>query len=268
MSAPRRPAEDSIGERFGLLVVTGLLSGLGKKRVKAQCDCGNTWEGTLNTLRRGNTKSCGCYFLQQVTSHGMSDHPLYHIWDGIIKRTTRPSHDFYKDYGGRGITIWPEWAESPKAFITWVLENLGPRPSDNHSIDRINNDTGSYEPGNLQWSTQEEQCNNKRGNVLLEYRGEVKTQAQWAKATGLSSELIAYRLQSGWSIGDALTWPIGKPRSEATVEFQGETRKLKDLCDLMGMDYLKVKARINAGWDIHRALTTPIGKYVRHPDSD
>lgn len=64
----------------------------------------------------------------------------------------------HPDYGGRGIQfLFPDIL----AATTWVLENLGPRPSKKHSMDRIDNDA-HYEPGNLRWATRQEQARNKR----------------------------------------------------------------------------------------------------------
>lgn len=48
-----------------------------------------------------------------------------------------------------------------RAFAEWVLDNLGSKPTADHSLDRIDNNRG-YEPGNLRWATREEQARNKR----------------------------------------------------------------------------------------------------------
>ena len=77
---------------------------------------------------------------------------------GAKQRCTNPNSIGYSNYGGRGITFdFP----SVRAFAEWVLDNLGCKPSDTHSLDRIDNSRG-YEPGNLRWATRVEQARNKR----------------------------------------------------------------------------------------------------------
>lgn len=125
---------------------------------------------TLKRKDRGNP-SCGCWKTEYVDgellsfqgfakAHGMSKQPLYKTWLKIRRRCYSPQAHNYKHYGGRGIVLCDEWREDAKAFITWVLENLGPKPK-GKTLDRIDNN-GNYKPGNLRWATQAEQNANKR----------------------------------------------------------------------------------------------------------
>jgi regulator of sirC expression with transglutaminase-like and TPR domain len=50
-----------------------------------------------------------------------------------------------------------EWLNSFEAFLAYI----GPRPSPQHSVDRINVN-GHYEPGNVRWATHSEQAKNRR----------------------------------------------------------------------------------------------------------
>lgn len=77
---------------------------------------------------------------------------------GAKSRCTNAREAAYKNYGGRGITFG---FTDVRAATEWVMENLGPRPSEEHSLDRIDNERG-YEPGNLRWATRSEQARNKR----------------------------------------------------------------------------------------------------------
>ncbi len=81
----------------------------------------------------------------------------YRIWNGIKQRCLNPNNAAYGRYGGRGISVCPEWQKDFKAFYAHV----GSRPDRYHSIDRIDND-GNYEPGNVRWATAGQQAANRR----------------------------------------------------------------------------------------------------------
>lgn len=96
---------------------------------------------------------------QGNATHGMSDTPEYKAWQNMRLRCENPKIKEYKHYGGRGITVCEEWA-GPNGFLKFY-EYIGPRPSPDHSVDRIDNE-GNYEPGNVKWSTRVEQAINTR----------------------------------------------------------------------------------------------------------
>jgi hypothetical protein len=80
------------------------------------------------------------------------------IWSTMIARCTDPNHDSYVKYGGAGIRVSEKFIFDFEAFAA----ELGPRPTPNHTVDRID-PTRGYEPGNLRWATPEEQRLNTRG---------------------------------------------------------------------------------------------------------
>jgi hypothetical protein len=87
---------------------------------------------------------------------------LYQLWKRINRRCYDPNADNYRWYGGRGIRVWEPWRRDAALFIDWVEQNLGPKPSPKHSINRIDND-GDYEPGNLDWQDAFGQAQNRGG---------------------------------------------------------------------------------------------------------
>lgn len=206
-----RKIDIKIGDKYGRLTVIRETephkcpSGRLIRKVLCQCDCGNCTEVQLWSLRKGVTKSCGCYnkeIVQQMFStHGMKGTRLYTIYRSMVSRCTYIKNQHYDRYGGRGIKVCDEWRNNPSAFFQWAVAN---GYSDELSIDRIDND-GDYAPDNCRWITQKEQVNNKSSNLYLEYNGKTKTLSQWAEFTGLRSSTIRQRLIRGWSVERALT---------------------------------------------------------------
>lgn len=138
------------------------------------------------------------------TTHGGSGTRLYRIWQYMRKRCTNQNAINYERYGGRGITVCPEWQEDFAAFRDWAVAN-GYR--DNLSIDRKDNN-GPYSPENCRWATAHEQGNNRRSTHLITYNGETHSIKQWSEITGIAESTIWNRLKAGATPEDALTRPV------------------------------------------------------------
>lgn len=136
------------------------------------CECGNKTVVSGKSLRQGSTKSCGCLTKELRAKwnkeiwtgcrkfNSNKRHIHYERWLGIRKRCLSPSHESYKYYGGKGVTIYKPWITDFKAFADYLQENLGDLPSPTHTLDRINSN-GNYEPGNLRWATKRVQRLNR-----------------------------------------------------------------------------------------------------------
>ncbi len=164
------------------------------------CKCGGNISTPLSALRKGRTRSCGCLRLEEITNlkktHGKTETREYSIWSNMKSRCLNPKNRGYKSYGGRGITVAPEWIESFEAFIAHI--GMPPEDGQVYSIDRIDTLRG-YEPGNVRWATKETQANNTRSNNFITAFGKTQTRAQWAKETGISADTIKRRQKlPGW----------------------------------------------------------------------
>jgi hypothetical protein len=135
-------------------------------------------------------------------THGMRNSPEYAAWRAMLVRCHTPTAQAYHNYGARGVHVCDRWRHSFENFYA----DMGPRPSPDHSIDRINNEAG-YSPDNCRWATLQQQAVNKRTNVYLEYDGHRLTVAEWSRRVGIAKWCIRARLRAGWTVVDALTRP-------------------------------------------------------------
>jgi hypothetical protein len=197
--------------RFGRLTVVAEAprivspSGFAALAAHVRCDCGVEKVVRAGDLKNGYSESCGCLqreltavkIADRSRTHGMAAQGItageYKIWGGMKQRCSNPKAASYPRYGGRGITVCARWSDSFEAF----MEDMGPRPSDDHSIERENND-GNYEPSNCRWATRTEQARNRKGNTAVTIAGRTQTVIAWAEEAGSDPMTIYARLRKGW----------------------------------------------------------------------
>ena len=200
----------TIGQRYGRLVVIRecerRLIPCGKKvrEVECKCDCGDISCYFVTNFHKGRTKSCGC-LKAELTSKRSKTHgspPEWNAWRTMKDRCYNSNSNTFQRYGARGIVVCDSWRNSFESFSN----DMGPKPSKNHSIDRIDNN-GPYSPENCRWATRTEQSRNTRGNRILEFKGRSQCVAAWADELQIKSSTLYARLYEGWSVERALTTP-------------------------------------------------------------
>ena len=161
--------------RHGVKVIEDARGQGRNPRLKCRCHCGVVFAPFKASFCLSKVKGCGCQH------HYL--HPLYSTWTTMKRRCYNPRYPEYHLYGGRGITICDRWRTS---FVNFH-EDMGPKPSPQHSIDRIANN-GNYEPENCRWATPLIQANNSRMARKVKAAGEELSLAQWARRLGISRE--------------------------------------------------------------------------------
>jgi hypothetical protein len=233
-----------------------------------KCTCGVIKDVRVDHLTHGDTQSCGCqkYALtsQQKTTHGLTLTPEYKAWQQMFVRCYSPKSQSYANYGARGITVCESWHGSFETFFA----DMGPRPTPQHSLERIDNNQG-YSPENCRWATMKEQSHNRRTNRLITHNGVTHTLSEWAESVGLSLQAFRQRLLR-WSMEDALSTPV-RPLTPSdiptTFTYNGITQTLAEWAKQYNMSYTTLYRRILRGATLEKALTQPIAEQRRPKNS-
>lgn len=215
---------DLTGVRFGSLTAEKVTRVSGEKPVwLCACDCGGSATATNSELNRGRKKGCpvctknnaraglgvkgsACVNYKHGGASRGENTKEYKTWASMRRRCELPSQRSYKHYGGRGITVCPEWTHDFEAFVRCV----GMAPSEKHTLDRID-PNGNYEPGNVRWATMAEQSVNRTNNDYIEYRGERLALSQWADRFGIKYQTLWARIHVyKWPVETAFTAPINE----------------------------------------------------------
>lgn len=207
-------AKDITGLRFGRLEAVGPVevvrypSGAHAVRWLCRCDCGGDRVVNVGKLTSGRARSCGCLIPETTaklvaasTKHGLAKTPEYNCWQSLSGRCTNPKNAAYNSYGGRGITVCARWMSFEN-----FLADMGERPSDKHSIERIDNN-GDYEPGNCRWATKGEQGRNRRSNFIVEAFGRKAPLIEFVSTDKPAYRLAWARIKRGWDVERAITTP-------------------------------------------------------------
>lgn len=183
------------GMKFGKLTAVERvgIGAYGRSMWLCKCECGNEKIVAVGDLTHGGVKSCGCLKSQSNLSHGMSTTRFYRIWAAMKTRCNNPSQLSYKEYGNRGIRVCEDWEifnNFKEDMYQSYLEHVEKYGEKETTLDRIDTN-GDYCKENCRWATNEEQCNNKRNNVVLDGM----TMKQYAKEHGINYSTLRSKVQ-------------------------------------------------------------------------
>lgn len=165
-------------------------------KVWCKCDCGHEQYVLPYNLRIGRSYQCK-YCPKEYRHVPQLRKTLRKRHIDIRNRCFNKANESFKNYGGRGITLCDEWKDFEK-FYSWAVNN-GFKPE--LTFERINND-GHYEPSNIRFATQKEQCQNKRNNIAITYNGVTLCASEWARKMNLPAGVILWRFKKGWKGAD------------------------------------------------------------------
>lgn len=169
----KRVSSGSVVGRLTVLEVVGK-SKNGSRVWKCSCSCGGFVDVISSSLNSGLVQSCGCLYDEvkgkQALTHGKHNSREYRAWCAMKQRCYYEKHDFFKDYGGRGISVCESWKNSFEEFY----EDMGECPK-GYSLDRVDVEK-DYCKDNCKWSSNSEQgfntrkkCTNTSGKTGVSY---------------------------------------------------------------------------------------------------
>jgi hypothetical protein len=165
--------------------------------VLVRCKCGVKKWVIPSHLNNGSNTSCGA--LGCRGKHHQSSSKTYGSWNAMLQRCYGETHPAYANYGGRGITVCLGWRIDFRNF----LRDMGERP-DEMTLDRKDNNLG-YSKNNCRWATSEEQGQNRRNIVYVEFEGRTQTIQQWAKEKSINFQTLHTRIRrSRWDLKRAM----------------------------------------------------------------
>lgn len=196
-------AGEKIGNCFFIKEIDPIIF-INSKTIKRQalfkCICGNEFNCIIQAIKNNNTTSCGCNRIKQAIKmgennieHGQRKHPLYKMWQGMIRRCCNSKDFGYYNYGGRGIKVCERWLN-----INNFIEDMYPTYQKGLELDRENNN-GNYELSNCRWITRKQNMNNTRSNRFITYNHITKTVSEWSDELNIPYKRLLARLNN-WSV--------------------------------------------------------------------
>jgi hypothetical protein len=203
------------GKRFSRLLVESE-AGRDKRGAvlwQCVCDCGTQKVVPADQLRSGHTQSCGCLQSEAARRNGFANathggcrrgkrDKEYGVYRQMHTRCENPNSKDYPNYGGRGIKVCERWNK-----YEHFIADMGPRPSDDHEIDRIDNE-GDYCPENCVWTLKRLNLGHTRKSVYMTINGVTKTQSEWADALGMNRMTLWSRKKRGMTDEEAIQKPL------------------------------------------------------------
>ncbi len=165
-------------------------------------------------------------------------HPLeYRSWTAMRNRCISPKNASWKYYGAKGVTVCDRW-QSFEAFF----QDIGPKPSPEHSIDRFPNTEGNYEPGNCRWASKREQVLTRSITRLIEFDGKKQCLADWSRETGIPESTIVNRIDAGCSMEDVFAHGPGQGKVRI-IEYKGRSMSVSAWARLTGIPAATIHER-------------------------
>jgi len=200
------------------------------------------WKSYQDCLKNSGSKAISRLSRKILQDTIPNYEALFRRWKGIRRRCYAENAVNFRNYGGRGIKLAPEFEEDSQAFCEYIASLPGYFEGAN--LDRIDNNKG-YERGNIRWTSAQENMRNKRNNRLVVVDGQERVLQEWIES--LPAEIqhhTKHLVHQGYTPDEALLKPL---KRNALYPFRGESLTRSDFhrryCPGIGMKLLHARMK-------------------------
>lgn len=259
-----KTTKDLTGQKFGKLTVIGF-DGYHRKNGKktssyffCQCDCGNITSVKGHSLVISHTVSCGkCTTHKGLTAEYPNEYLTY---AKLNDRCSNPNDPKYHNYGAIGIKVCDVWlnGEDGLSGFECFIRDVGPRPFDDATLDRIDGNLGYFKE-NVRWVSYQDQERNKKDREYIIYEGKKLFTYEAAAMLRLSVHSFK-KYMSKWGTNRQDTFDrirremedgtlelLRKPTRRVEYLFEGQKLTITEICEILGFNpsYFYTHARDN-----------------------
>jgi hypothetical protein len=177
----------------------------------------------------------------------------YRIWKAMKSRCYSPCHS-ESNYQVKLIEVCDEWVDNFERFFS----DMGRAPSDDHSLDRIDND-GDYCKSNCRWATHDTQSKNRGSfNNVFTHGGKSMVLKDWARELGIKYTTLHQRIfRSGLPFDDA----IKEDPFKRVVSIGGESMTSTEWCKKIGIKPSIIVDRVRRGGNYKNEILKELTKF-------
>lgn len=191
---------DLTGQKYGRLTViryAGMRSG--RTIWLCRCICGVEKTCLSSNLIVGDIKSCGCLVkdvMRNRKTHGLTNHPLYKIYHGMMNRCYNPNYKASKNYINKGVKVCKEWRNNFLSFYNWCINNgwkQGLKVDKDIMPRKLGIAPKLYSPSTCSLVTQKQNSRTKANSIMVEFMGETKCLTEWCEIYGVNYSTLKKR---------------------------------------------------------------------------
>lgn len=177
----------------------------------------------------------------------------WQAWKHLLKRCHDPRDKDFKNYGGRGIKVCPEWINNFPQFLV----DVGPKPCRERLtwLGRLDVNRG-YEPGNCAWVKHQRQISKRRYCHQVKLDEQEATIQETARNIGIPPMTMRKRLlvMGLWPEKAATVGRLPYRRDSHHYTLNGQTMSLPEWARLLGVRLRTLRERLRRGVPLERAL--------------